>query len=109
MMIYLQVAESELLFIVTRNYFGTEETFSENTHKSSIDDFRFIHNTTYFLCISILEKFYLVLTNPFKRVVKTVIFLQLTVLQIFFIFTPPSKMNDHALIIICRSHRMLHA
>ena len=108
MMIYLQVAESELLFIVTRNYFGIEETFSENTHKSSIDDFRFIHNTTNFVCISILEKFYLVLTNPFKRVVKTVIFLQLTVLQIFLIFTPPSKMNDHALIIICRSHRMLH-
>ena len=105
---YLQVAESELLFIITRNYSCTEEIFSENTHKSSVDDFRFIHNTTYFLCISILEKFYLVLTNPFKRVLKTVFFLQLTLLQIFLLFTPPSKMNDHALIIICRSHRMLH-
>ena len=107
MMIYLQVAQSELLFVITGNYFCTEEAFRENNHTSSINDFRFIHNITYLLCISILEKI-LFLTYPFKSVVKTATFLQLTVLQIFLIFTPPSKMNDHALIIICRSHRMLH-
>ena len=55
-MIYLQVIQSELLFIITRNYFCTEETFREKTHTSSISDFRFIHNTTYLFCISILEK-----------------------------------------------------
>ena len=56
MMIYLQVAQSELLFVITRNYFCTEEAFRENNHTSSINDFRFIHNITYLLCISILEK-----------------------------------------------------
>ena len=68
-----------------------------------------LYTTQLISCVFLFwKRFYLVLSNSFKRVVKTVIFLQLTVLQIFLIFTPPSKMNDHALIIICRSHSMLH-